>query len=281
MSSRRKTIATFADIAPLYLAGRQVSPAHRRTVTATAARAGKVAVDALNRYLCGRVELVSGQTLKTERSICLSLWRWAYDQGLFETAPRGVMRLKARRKPTKAWTLDQIRQILAACDNASKRPMWSGAAPRDFLRAWVLLAYETGARMGDVFSFTRDQIDGDTIAWVQSKTGDPLTRTLTPACQQAVQVMLAKSPDGSILGWACSRRQAIRRMRELLESCGLDGSSKWLRRSGATHCEMAQAGAGRLHLGHRSPALFESNYCDWGQLRTKTPQPPQLIGGEG
>jgi integrase len=280
MKAARKQIKTFADIAPLFLAGRQVSDAHRRNVTAIAKRVGRIAVDHLNAYLLRRIEQVSGLTVKTERSVCLTLWNWAYHQGLLELAPRGVVRMKARRKPTKAWTLPQIRDILNACDRASNRPMWSGAVPREFLRCWVLLAYETGARMGDLFAFTRDNIDGDSIAWVQSKTLDPLTRTLTPACIEAVQAMLAKSTDGSILGWACSRRQAIRRMRELLESCGLAGSSKWLRRSGATHCEMQQAGAGRLHLGHRSPALFESAYCDWSQLRTRTPTPPALIGGD-
>jgi integrase len=276
----RKKTSTFADIAPLFLASRQVSDTHRRRVLSIAARAGRLTTQSLNAYLLARIEQVSGFAVKTERSICLTLWRWAYDQGHYEVAPRGVMRMKARRKPTRAWTVEQIRQILDACDRQGKRAMWSGATARDFLRCWVLLAYETGARMGDVFAFRGDQLDGDTIAWTQSKTGDPLTRTLTPACLLSVRAMLAKSTDGSIIGWVCSKRQATRRMRQLLESCGFDGSSKWLRRSGATHCEMAQAGAGRLHLGHRSPALFESNYCDWAQLRTRTPRPPSLVGDD-
>jgi integrase len=278
--ARKLKPKNFSDIAPLFLAGRQVSDAHRRNVTAIAARVGTIAVENLNRYLLARIESVSGFTVKTERSVCLTLWNWAYDQGILDSAPRGVVRMRSRRKPTKAWTLAQVRQILDACDRVSNRPMRSGAMPRDFLRAWILLGYECGGRMGDLFAFHRDNIDGDTLAWTQSKTGDPLTRTLTPACIEAVQAMLARSPDGTILGWACSRRQAIRRMRELLESCGLDGSSKWLRRSGATHCEMQRAGAGRLHLGHRSPALFESNYCDWSQLRTRTPRTPSLIGAD-
>jgi integrase len=275
--ARTPRVKTFADIAPLYLAGRHVTPQHRRSVTAAAQRAGKLDVRKLNAHLLRRIEEVSGFTVKTERSICLTLWCWAYQQGLVEEAPRGVVKLKAKRKPTKAWTIEQVRRLLDACDRAGKRPMWSGANPRDFLRCWVLLAYECGARMGDVFSFRADQIDGDALAWTQSKTGDPLTRTLTPACLEAVHKMLAKSPDGRILGWACSPRQAMRRMQELLKSCGMEGSSKWLRRSGATHCEMQQAGAGRLHLGHRSAGLFESNYCDWSQLRTKTPKTPALV----
>lgn len=38
-----------------------------------------------------------------------------------------------------------------------------------------------------------------------------------------------------------------------------------------------RAGAGRLHLGHRSPALFEQAYCDWSQLRKNTPRTPAIL----
>jgi hypothetical protein len=126
-------------------------------------------------------------------------------------------------------------------------------------------------------AFTRENLRDDALAWVQSKTGDPLTRPLTPACLTAIDAMLAKSPDGRILGWACRRRMAMRWMRVLIDSIGIGGTSKFLRRSGATHVEMEKAGAGRLHLGHRSPALFEQAYCDWSQLRTKTPKTPALM----
>ena len=270
-------LTTFAQIAPLYLAQRTVSPKYSTHVIAIAKRAGTLAADRLNAYIKRRAEQVSGITARHERTICLSLWRWAYDAGHVDVAPRGILKMRARRKPTKAWTVEQIRSIIAACDTQRGRTLRSGADKGEFLRAWVLLAYETGARMGDVHAFTGDHLQGDTLAWTQSKTGDPLTRTLSPACVEAAQAMLAKSPDGTIIGWACGSRQALQHMRGLLKSCGLDGSSKWLRRSGATHCEMAQPGAGRLHLGHRSPALFEQAYCDWSQLRTRTPKPPAIV----
>jgi integrase len=146
-----------------------------------------------------------------------------------------------------------------------------------FLRCWILVCYETGSRFGDCMAFTSEHLQDDALAWTQSKTGDPLTRPLTPACLDAIDKMLAASPDGRILGWVCGRRMAMRHMRTLIDSVGIGGSSKFLRRSGATHVEMEQAGAGRLHLGHRSPQLFEQAYCDWSQLRTKTPKTPALV----
>jgi len=272
-----KSLNTFSEIAPLYLAERVVTKHYAANVTRVAGRAGPLSVERMNRYLTKRVEETSGLTTRSERTILLSLWNWGYQRGLVKEAPRGVLKMKARRKPTKAWTVPQLKAVLDAAKAKAGRRLRSGADLGDFLTCWVLVGYECGARFGDVMSFTRDHIDGDTLAWVQSKTGDPITRPLTPACLDAIDKMLAASPDGRILGWACGRRMAMRYMRELLDSLGVGGSSKWLRRSGATHCEMEKAGAGRLHLGHRSPALFEQAYCDWSQLRTKTPRTPALV----
>jgi len=272
-----KTIKTFSDLAPLYLAQRRVTPTYARNVTKVASRAGLVTADDLNRHLRARAEIVESTTARSERTILLSLWRWAYDAGVVEHAPRGIMKIKVRRRPTKAWTVPQLRQLLEATKAHDGKRLRSGADLGLFLRCWVLVCYETGSRFGDCMAFTRDNLRDDALAWTQSKTGDPITRPLTPACLTAIDSMLAKSPDGRILGWACGRRMAMRWMRVLIDSVGIGGTSKFLRRSGATHVEMEKAGAGRLHLGHRSPALFEQAYCDWSQLRTKTPKTPALM----
>jgi integrase len=268
---------TFADIAPHYLAERVVSAVYAANVKRVAGKIGTVSVERLNKYIMQRAEQVSGITARSERTIALCMWRWAYDRGLLDIAPRGVLKMKARKRPTKAWTIPQLQALVKATRQYDGKWMRSQADLGQFLRAWVLLAYETGARFGDVMAFRAEHLDGDTISWTQSKTGDPMVRSLTPACLDACDAMLKRSPDTTIVGWACGKREAMRLMRKLLDSQGLGGSSKWLRRSGATHCEMAQPGAGRLHLGHRSPALFESAYADFSQLRTKTPKTPPLV----
>ena len=268
---------TFTDLAPLYLAQRRVTVNYERNVKRVAARARLVTAEDLNRHLRVRAETVESTTARSERTILLSLWRWAYDTGVVEHAPRGIMRIKIRRRPTKAWTVPELRTLLEATKVYDGRLLRSGADLGLFLRCWVLVCYETGSRFGDCMSFTRDNLRDDALAWTQSKTGDPITRPLTPACLSTINQMLAQSPDGRILGWACQRRMAMRWMRLLIDSIGIGGTSKFLRRSGATHVEMEKAGAGRLHLGHRSPALFEQAYCDWSQLRTKTPQTPALM----
>lgn len=270
-------VRTFAEVARRYLADRIVSKVYAGNVSRVAMSAGKMTVDAVNAHLRRRTEAVSSVTVRTERTILLSLYRYAYEHHLIDEPPRGVMKVKARKPPTKAWTVSQLQQAIESTKQHDATAMRSFARKGVWLRCWIVLGYETGARFGDLWSFSRDHLDGDTIAWTQSKTGDSLTRVLTPACLDLVDAMLKTSPDGTILGWACGKREAMRLMRAHLDAVGIGGTSKFLRRSGATHCEMAQPGAGRLHLGHRSPALFESAYADFSQLRTKTPKTPALI----
>ena len=273
---KRPLIMTFARVADAYLAERIVTDIYAANVRRIALRAGAVSVESLNAFLKKRATERQSTTVRSERTILLTLYRWGYENKLIADAPRGVMKVKARKAPTKAWTIEQLRSLVEATRKHDKARLRSGASLGAFLRCWVLVAYESGARLGDVMSFTADNLDGDTLSWTQSKTGDPMVRTLTNACRSAIAEMLAASPTGSILGWACGRRMAIRHMRKLIDSVGIGGTGKWLRRSGATHCEMERAGAGRLHLGHRSPALFEQAYADWAQLRTRTPKTPEI-----
>lgn len=272
----RKKI-TFRTIADAFLAERVVTASHTANVRRIADRVTEVSSDGINRYLKLRLQERKATTVRTERSILLTLSRWAWDRGMVDEPPRGVLKIKARKPPTKAWSVDQLRVVLEETRKLDATRTRKGVSLGVFLRAWCLLGYECGARFGDLMAMTGSHLDGDAVQWVQSKTGDAITRVLSPACVQACREMLALSPDGRILGWVMRPRQAQRQMRQLLDKAGVGGTSKWLRRSGATHCEIAKPGSGRLHLGHRSVGLFEQAYADWSQLRANAPRTPTLM----
>ena len=273
---KKKTL-TFRTIADAFLAERVVTASHTNNVRRIADRVTEVSSDGINRYLKLRLQERKATTVRTERSILLTLSRWAWDRGMIEDPPRGVLKIKASKPPTKAWSVDQLRVVLEETRKLDATRTRKGVSLGVFLRAWCLLGYECGARFGDLMSMRGDHLDGDAVQWTQSKTGDSITRILSPACVQACREMLAMSPDGRILGWVCRPRQAQRQMRQLLDKAGVGGTSKWLRRSGATHCEIAKPGSGRLHLGHRSVGLFEQAYADWSQLRANAPRTPTLM----
>lgn len=264
-------------LARLYLKQRAVTPHYAANLLRASGRCRAFTADAVNALLKKRLETRSTTTVRAERTMLLGVWRWAYENSLIKASPRGIMRIKTRKPATQAWTIEQLQLAIKATDKYTGRKTKAGAPLDLLMRAWTLLAYESGARFGDVWSFRGDQIDGDVLRWVQSKTGDALAKVLSPACLEVVKKMAALSPDGRILGWACGKRMASRWMRMHLDACGLKGTSKWLRRSGATHIEMLHPGKATLHLGHRTPTLAAQAYIDWGQVRKTTPVTPQLV----
>jgi hypothetical protein len=122
-----------------------------------------------------------------------------------------------------------------------------------------------------------DHFHGDTLWWTQHKTGEPIPKVLSKPCLDAVNAMLALSTDGTVLAWAATASGGAKQMRKFLRLQRLGGSSKWLRRSGATHIEMEHPGKGRLHLGHLTMGLAEKCYIDWTQVRRDIPRTPTLL----
>lgn len=272
-----RNMTTFRRLAKTYLLCRASCDAHQRNVCRVAAAAGAVTAENLNRYLKRRLAERSTSTVSNERRILLSLWKHGWETGVLESMPRGIVRFKVRREPTRAWSLEQLRRAVDLTFDHDESWLRSGASRGEMLRAWVLLGYESGARLGDLWAMRREHVDGRILRWTQSKTADPICRKLSTGCVEAVSTMLSKSPDGRILGWSCCQRQATRIMRQFLDSGNLPGTSKWLRRSGATHVEIEKPGSARLHLGHRSVGLAERSYIDWGQIRALTPNTPELL----
>lgn len=270
----------FLELAVEYLSQRSVATVYEKNVIRVATRAGLVSVEGVNAYLRQRLTEVKDSTVRSERTILLGLLRDAYERGALDEPPRGIMRIKAKKPPTRAWTISELKYCIAQCDQYGNRRLRSGVKLSVFLRAWLLLGYECGARQGDLLSMKAENLSGNVLRWTQSKTGDPLQKILTPACVAACQRMLELSTDGRILGYACGRRMAMRHMRSHLRLCNLPGTSKWLRRSGATHIEIQSPGRAKHHLGHRSVGLAERSYLDWGQIRQHIPQTPDLVGGE-
>lgn len=262
-----------------YLRSRSVSPDYARNVRAVCSACRTMSVDAINTYLQKRIVEVASITAATERAILVGIWKWAYETEVVDRPPRGIVKIKVARRPTRAWTIEQcctaVKGTFALTTEVRRKRVTVGL----FLRCWMLLGYETGARQGDLWEMRQDDFDleAGTVRWSQHKTGEPHVKTMSQPCLLAVQEMLERSPDGRVLGWVMSRNSGRRRMRKYLRSIKFSGSSKWLRRSGATHIEMENPGKGRLHLGHKTPGLAERCYIDWSQVRRDIPCVPSLL----
>lgn len=267
---------TLPEIAVRYLDSRVVSQIYENNVNRVAARCRIADTATVNAFLKKRLSEVASTTTRAERTIVLTLWRFAYDNELLDNPPRGVMKVKSSRSPTRAWTHEQCKTLVAGTSEVAG---WlkSGAPLGLFLRTWILLGYESGSRRGDLWDMRAEHFEGSALRWTQHKTGDPIHKRLSDECIGCVNAMLRLSPDGRVLGWACKARQSMLLMKKYLISQGLPGTSKWLRRSGATHVEITQPGKARFHLGHRSLNLAAQNYIDWSQVRQHAPEVPSLV----
>lgn len=260
-----------------YLSERCVSYLYSHALRRLGRKLGQLTVPACNRFLKQRMNEVASVTVVYERAMVMVLWNWAVDRGVVKSIPRGIVKIRAHRPPTRAWTLEQCCTAVKGTFPLDSKRLRSGCPVGLFLRCWILLGYESGARRGDLWRMKSSDFVGDTLYWTQSKTGDPVPKVLSKPCLDAVTEMLARSTDGTVLAWAITDSGGGKQMRAYLDSLKLGGSSKWLRRSSCTHIEMAHPGKGRLHLGHRTVGLAEKAYIDWTQVRRDIPQAPCLV----
>lgn len=276
---RKKLISAFR-VARKYVESKNLSKNYETNLLTTAKKCKYLTSEYINKYLKDRLNKVDTATAKSNRTIILILCKWAYENNILKNLPKNILKIKVKRKPTKAWTIDECKMLVAKTYELDNQKTKKGCSLGLFLRCWILLAYESGARFGDVFSFKTENIDKNILRWTQSKTGDPLTKILSDQLIDNIKHITthpkAQSSD-SILGWVVRRRQAFRIMEKFLKHCGLEGSGKFLRRSGATHLENKTPGSAKLHLGHRTSGSAEKHYIDYAQIERSIPIVPSLF----
>ena len=110
-------------------------------------------------------------TVDSYRRCVLCIWRDAYDSELMDNPPLRLKRLKKPRVVVETFNHEEIGKLIMAAD---KLPGYlpNGIRRSYMMRAFIVCAYSTGLRRGDLLRLTRAQIrkDGCTSV-VQRKTG--------------------------------------------------------------------------------------------------------------
>lgn len=267
----------FHTVAKKYLSSKIVSKHYHQSVLRVAKRCKYMTKEDVNNYIKKRLEKYTTITAKTDRTILLALWKFAYENDIIDHMPKNIVQIKQKKSPTKAWTMDECRNMVQNTFKYDNRKTRSGCSLGLFLRVWILIGYESGARFGDIFNFRHSDIESNILRWTMSKTGDPMTKILSDQCIKYINEIKSYNNTDIILGWVMGKRQALCSMKQFLTDSGLSGSSKFLRRSSATHIEMNNPGYAKLHLGHRTNGLAEKSYLDFGQIRHNTPIAPKLM----
>lgn len=229
--------------------------------------------DLLNRWITARLaQGKSRRTVRGQRGAILTLWRAAHDDGLVENPPRRVKIVKTPSLMPEAWWEYQLRALLTAADKAPGR-FKCGLKRGPFLRAWILVGYYSLFRACDLRKLEWSSVGDDgTVLILQEKTGWPVLRHLPPDAMAALEGIRSKSTTI----FPVSKKTLSYWWRWLKKESGVPGTLKWLRRSGATACEVQQPGSAMAALGHKTPGLAFKHYVDQRQLQQRPPTPPRI-----
>ena len=273
---------TFVKAAKKYLDGRTLSEQYKRGVVRTANRmdaAGLSLADVTPKRLSRWLDSmdVHANTKSNYRRMALTILKSCLTPRRFNDLIVALPVVKKKKKIPVAWSMKELDRLLDVTLSLPGQFQTSRCSVKLWFTAWVLLSYETGLRWGDVYHLKQHQLRDDRLFVVQNKTGLPIGKRLTPGCVELLQQLAYWSTDDTLFSWAINRRNSYIRWAKVLKEAGLQGTPKYLRRSGATYCEAANPGSATAFLGHASPEMAAQHYIDPTLLPDRTPQPPPLI----
>lgn len=218
-------------------------------------------------------------TVRSKRQLLLSLWRLAADEDLCEPPRRRVRSARVIPQPVECWTLEEVRAIVAACQQA-KRWHPCGLRRAVWWELAVRVAWDTALRRGDQLRLPVSAFGPDGSGWiVQHKTRRPLAIRLGVETAELLRESLAEAPRDLVTPWPASGEAFAQQFRRLVQAAGVrPGTWKWLRRASITDCEAQQAGAGGPQGGHAPGSRVTAiHYLSQAILRGPDPVRPRAL----
>lgn len=237
--------------------------------------------DLVNRWLVNLKEVAAPQTVRNKRRCILTLWRAAADDGLC-SAPGRIRPVKIGDVVIDGWNAEEAAKLLVTAQAMTGNQRKVKIPKRLFWSSFVLVAWDTGLRLGDLLDLERRDIwpaEGGAgfISWVQNKTSRSVQLALRQATMQTIEEsMAAGSPRAKLWPLGGHREAWYRQFNRLVAKAGLVGTSKYIRRGSSSEVERIQPGAGAAHLGHRTAGLFERHYKVDRIVRREVVLPPPI-----
>lgn len=213
-------------------------------------RADELTPDLIDAYLTDALHHLSSQTVYNHRRMLGRLLAFASSERLVDASIVRPLRRVKREPPSPiAWSHAEIRRLLSVAAKLTGGQKCPHAA---LMKAWLLAAYSTGLRLGNLLEIRHDAIRGHRLLVRQVKTKEPHVCYLDDLALAAIAELPRRGPR--IFGDLICRDKLLAQMRRLCQLAQMQGSTKFLRRSGATYAEIAGKDASR-HLGHRTPGM--------------------------
>lgn len=129
----------------------------------------------LNEFVAHLQTKVNNTTAGNYRRALCRVWNFlTLKEGKQSYELQSLRRPRAVDQPVYAWSLEDLQLLLAACGQIDKS-LRMGIAVRDYFRALLLTAYDTGLRPSDLFILKWTQYNrvDRAIILIQHKTGKP------------------------------------------------------------------------------------------------------------
>lgn len=208
-------------------------------------------------YLDSVIHTLAPNTVANHRRMLRTLMRFAAEEGYVDKSIlRPLRRVKVPMPCPQALDHKSIGQWVKT---AKRMPGGMKTCPYNvILPAWIFVAYSTGLRTGDLLAIRYDQIRGHRLLLSQHKTTEPQVAWMDDAALAAINLLPRRGPR--IFGDLTNKDRILHAMRRLVKFSEQCGTTRWLRRSGATYTEAAGKDATK-YLGHRDPAM-KKRYID-------------------
>jgi len=261
----RKAIACFSEFLK--------RPAKRRDLTEKN----------VNEWLACLLPKFSPETVRNRKGGITAVWNWlAANDQVSSYNPNKMRNIRVPEHVPSAWSLDQVRLLLSAAASV-KGFLRCGLKASDMLRAWVLLAYETGLRTGDILRLTCDSIQGNQVFIVQHKTQRPHVARITDHTLEAIEPLL-KLRRKHLFGFprATARRWELHLFTQA-EGLGFrrryrQGLGTLRKTHGTEVCRISDLNAAAISLGHVSGSMIARRHYVQPDALGLPVSPPQLLG---
>jgi hypothetical protein len=213
---------------------------------------------ALEKHLDGRSISTINHTTKRIKS----LWRWCHSRGLIGTCPT-MERLKEAEPYRRAWSAQEMRQLLAACSRMIGE--YHGIPASQWWRVWHLVQWDTGERTGAMLALRWEWFTGIAldIPGDARKGGKHAFYLLSE--QTAAEVRQFRKPARDLVFPAGCRQTFYNHYTRLLHLAGLPTSRRHkpqrVRRSHLTYWQMGGQDA-QQRAQHASGDTTIRHYLD-------------------
>ena len=216
----------------------------------------EITIEMVDEYLSSALASRSASTVANHRRMLRTLLLEAQRLGLNTCIHQRFRRVKCPPPVPRAWSLAEIRQLVEAARNTQGH--FRDLKKSMFLEAWFLAAYATGLRAGDLHAIRWDQVRGRRLYLAQNKTSSPHVAVFTDEALAACKALPRRL---KIFGDFAAINTIQQWVAACVETAGLTGSTKTLRKSCATYAKV-KGMSPKSKLGHRTDGLAERHYVD-------------------